>query len=590
MKTTYNGTYTQVDELESLEGILILKQRLKDNAMQDSFVRSNFLSGARFLQSLKDSSLLTIDEVIETSEEVSIVCKNGGFQQLGVYLETQSQLSDAFILELIQKMLRCLDYLHQNSLFHQGLNPNSFVVNKQGEVKLTLFGTLEHRLYHHLPAIGEENPSIQNAMRFYSPERKINYGAINLASENYSFGLIIWYLKCVQLSLANTTDLVLNFPEYSSTGSVWDKVIEACLQEDLKKRPKSAKELLSLLPPIENIEQHLKKKKSINDEPQQPQKKVLISLFNYNSFHHQIKVDGKGLESFSNWTEDRKLVIQVCEGNEIQIFSLENGFLIHSAKCINEYQFYLPVLNDKKNVTTQIPINTYRKTIGKVGIVIIILILGVFFYQSGNYTKYNDTHSGNIMEIPDGFILSDTLFTSVLTKEGYQLKSGERWRYNKGEWEKCELVKSQCEWKKIQDESFKKYLDDFFFMKINTNGYGFSQKEVEDFIRKYYTNVEDEQNLDKLNNYYEPQITRYYNVYNTNLQFVKTTMIQSFNSFKLTHDIDYKSIKFKFYPDSSEIVFNMVFKRINKFDGSLKNMDVTAHLTLSKNLKISSIY
>ena len=75
MKTTYNGTYTQVDELESLEGVLILKQRLKDNAMQDSFVRSNFLSGARFLQTLKDSSILTIEEVIDTSEEVSILCK-----------------------------------------------------------------------------------------------------------------------------------------------------------------------------------------------------------------------------------------------------------------------------------------------------------------------------------------------------------------------------------------------------------------------------------------------------------------------------------------------------------------------------------
>ena len=238
MKTTYNGTYTQVDELQNPEGKFMLRQKLKENVLKDSFVRANFLSGARFLQNLKDPSILTIVEGIDTSEEVSIVCKNGGFHQLGVYLETRSQLSDAFIVELIQKMLRCLDYLHQNSLFHQGLNPNSFVVNKQGEVKLTLFGTLEHRLYHHLPAIGEENPSIQNAMRFYSPERKVNYGAINLASENYSFGLIIWYLKCVQLKLTNTTDLVLNFPEYSSTGSVWDKVIEACLHEDPKKRPK----------------------------------------------------------------------------------------------------------------------------------------------------------------------------------------------------------------------------------------------------------------------------------------------------------------------------------------------------------------
>jgi serine/threonine protein kinase len=251
MKTTYNGTYTQVDELQSSEGFLILKQRLKDDVLKDSFVRANFLSGVHFLKTLKDSNLLTIDDVIESNEEVSVVCKNLGFHQLGVFLEDTSQLKDSYLVELISKMLNCLDSLHKNSIYHQGLNPNSFVVDAKGNVKLTLFGTLEHRLYHHLPAIGNENPSIQNAIRFYSPERKENYGVVNQSSEYYSFGLIIWYLKCVQLNLANTTDLVLNFPDYSSTGSVWDEVIEACLQDDPKKRPKSAKEIIGFLPVVE---------------------------------------------------------------------------------------------------------------------------------------------------------------------------------------------------------------------------------------------------------------------------------------------------------------------------------------------------
>ncbi len=385
MKTTYNGTYTQVDELESVEGVLILKQRLKDNAMQDSFVRSNFLSGARFLQSLKDSSLLTIEEVIEKSEEVSIVCKNDGFQQLGVYLETQSQLSDAFILELIQKMLRCLDYLHQNSLFHQGLNPNSFVVNKQGDVKLTLFGTLEHRLYHHLPAIGNENPSIQNAMRFYSPERKVNYGAINLASENYSFGLIIWYLKCVQLKLANTTDLVLNFPEYSSTGSVWDKVIEACLQEDPKKRPKTTTEFLSLLPLIENNEEHLKKKTTIINEPQQTQKKVLISFFNFNSFHHEIKVEGNSFENYKHQILGRKLTIEVLEGVDLQVFMKKEGAFLISFNSSKRWQYTLPgKFEDVKQ-----PLN---KKESSYGIIIIIVSLILFFLSILIFTI---TRNGN---------------------------------------------------------------------------------------------------------------------------------------------------------------------------------------------------
>jgi serine/threonine protein kinase len=593
MKTTYNGTYTQVDELESTEGFLILKQRLKDDVLKDSFVRANFLSGAHFLKTLKDSNLLTIDEVIESNDEVCVVCKNSGFQQLGVFLEDSSQLKDSYLVELISKMLNCLDSLHKNSIYHQGLNPNSFVVDPKGNVKLTLFGTLEHRLYHHLPAIGNENPSIQNAIRFYSPERIENYGVVNQSSEYYSFGLIIWYLLCVQRNLSSHKDLVLAFPDFSFTGSIWDKVLEACLNHDPKKRPKSSMELFSLLPIIENYKQKSKNTHSIIDESQQAQKIIQICLHNYSSFHHEIILDGKGLENFSNWVEDRKLTIQVNEAKDLEVFSKKNGSLVYSKKCINDDQIYLPEsveLNKEEIVNSPITSQRKSKNLRNFIVFAVIFLFCIVFYQSANRTRYIDTHSGQIMNIPDGFIISDTLFTSVLTKEGYQLKSGERWRYNNGEWEKCELVKSKCEWENIQDESFKKYLDDFFFKKVNQNGYKFTNKEIEDFIRNYYTNVEDEQNLDKLNNYYEPQITRYYNVYNTNLQFVKTTMIQSFNSFKLTHDIDYKSIKFKFYPDSSEIVFNMVFKRINKFDGSLKNMDVTAHLTLSKNLKISSIY
>jgi hypothetical protein len=441
-----------------------------------------------------------------------------------------------------------------------------------------------------LPAIGDENPSIQNAMCFYSPERKVNYGAINLASENYSFGLIIWYLKCVQLKLANTTDLVLNFPGYSSTGSVWDNVIEACLQEDPKKRPKSAKELLSLLPPIENIEQHLKKKTTIINEPQQPQKKVLISLFNYNTFQHQIKVDGKGLEWFSNWTEDRKLVIQVCEGNEIQIFSLENSFLIHSAKCINDYEFYLPELNDQKNVINQIPINTNKKTIENIAIVIVIVILGVIFYRSGNHTKYNDTHSGNLMEIPDGFILSDTLFSSVLTKEGYQLKTGERWRYNNGEWEKCELVKSQCEWKKIQDESFKKYLDDFFFRRVNQNGYKFNDKEIKLFIFNYYRFLDKGDRINELQNFFEPILIRYYESKYASYRYVYNEIASVLNQNTVNHDINKNSIFIDFFPDSAVVRFKLIYNKTSKFDASYKSAPVSVSLVLSKNLKISSIY
>jgi serine/threonine protein kinase len=365
MKTTYNGTYTQVDELESTEGLLILKQRLKDDVLKDSLVRANFLSGAHFLKTLKDSNLLTIDEVIETNEEVSVVCKNSGFQQLGVFLEDSSQLKDSYLVELISKMLNCLDSLHKNSIYHQGLNPNSFVVDPKGNVKLTLFGTLEHRLYHHLPAIGNENPSIQNAIRFYSPERNENYGVVNQSSEYYSFGLIIWYLLCVQRNLSSHRDLVLSFPDFSFTGSIWDKALEACLNEDPKKRPKSAKEILGLLPIIDT------KSSVSNPIKEKTPKKVNIIFFNYNSFHHEIKVDGNSIENYKCQILGRKLTIEVEEGVELQVFMKKDGSFLTSFTSSKRWQYTLPGNFDE----VKQPLNKKESSYSVITIIVAIILI-----------------------------------------------------------------------------------------------------------------------------------------------------------------------------------------------------------------------
>jgi serine/threonine protein kinase len=537
MKTTYNGTYTQVDELESVEGVLILKQRLKDNAMQDSFVRSNFLSGARFLQSLKDSSLLTIEEVIEKSEEVSIVCKNDGFQQLGVYLETQSQLSDAFIVELIQKMLRCLDYLHQNSLFHQGLNPNSFVVNKQGEVKLTLFGTLEHRLYHHLPAIGDENSSIQNAICFYSPERKVNYGAINLASENYSFGLIIWYLKCVQLKLTNTTDLVLNFPEYSSTGSVWDEVIEACLQDDPKKRPKSAKEIIGLLPAVEKEKIVLNTQK---EETPIQSKKVTIRFSNYNSAHHDIKVDGIAIESLNYKINNHELTIEVDEGVKFQVFMKKDGSFLTLFNSSSLFHYTLPVIIDDFN-TQSIQVKKPKKNSLFIGLgILVILVVAILIKQCNGRTIVVKNSSENA--------------TNVNLKESDSIIP------------------------EIQDS----------IENSEPNDFPYSNIQIKDFLRSYY-NMLNNQDIESFESYLEPVVEKYFLVSNGRSVDLKKNYADWLSKNSSTAMLQEDLIRITRNSEFAQVKVPLYFKSINLSNGKISEYEIIHEITLSKNLKIKKL-
>jgi serine/threonine protein kinase len=307
---------------------------------------------------------------------------------LGLFLEDSSQLKDSYLVELISKMLNCLDSLHKNSIYHQGLNPNSFVVDPKGNVKLTLFGTLEHRLYHHFPAIGNENPSIQNAIRFYSPERKENYGVVNQSSEYYSFGLIIWYLLCVQRNLSSHRDLVLSFPDFSFTGSIWDNVLEACLNEDRKKRPKSVKEILALLPKVDEGNTVLKPKKE--EIPASP-KKVTISFFNYNSFHHEIKVDGNSIENYNYQISGRKLTIEVEEGVEFQVFMKKDGSFLTSFTSSKRWQYTLPGNFDEGRTYIPEPTKTDSKSNSILYIVIAVLLLVVFILLFRQCRKESNT-------------------------------------------------------------------------------------------------------------------------------------------------------------------------------------------------------
>jgi serine/threonine protein kinase len=544
MKTTYNGTYTQVDELESSEGLVILKQRLKDVVLKDSLVRANFLAGAHFLKTLKDPSLLAINQVIETKDEVGIVCKNEGFQQLGVFLEDSGQLKDSYLVELITKMLKCLDSLHNNSIFHQGLNPNSFVVDAKGNVKLTLFGTLEHRLYHHLPAIGNENPSIQNAIRFYSPERKENYGIVNQSSEYYSFGMIIWYLLCVQRNLSSHEDLVLNFPDYTFTGSIWDKVLEACLNEDRKKRPKSSKEILGLLPIIDA------KSSVSNPIKEKTPKKVNIIFFNYNSFHHEIKVNGNSLENYKYQITGRKLTIEVEEGIEFKVFMKKDGTFLTSFNSSQRWQYTLPGNFDEVKPNQNKPNQSLSNSVLYFVIAILLLVvLILLFRQCGN--NYNSTINA-----------SDDAKGNDLTSENAT---------NKG-------VSKIDSLKKIDPVRTDPELP-----------FPYSKSEIVDLISNYYSMIN---RGDAINfeTYFEPVIDQFFRVSNMSRIAAKKNyeeiMLKNFSS-NITYNLNDITVS-----TVSESAFVSVPAKImiTKYsDNTVKNFDIIHYFKISKNLKIKSL-
>ena len=442
MKITYNGTYTQVEEYQNSEGTLILKQRLKESALNNSTLRSIFLSGARFLQTLKDPNLLIIDQVIETNDEVSITCINPGFQQLSIYLSSISNSTENQFSSLIIKMIDALNSLNKKSLFHQGLNPNSFVVDALGDVKLTFFGTIEHRMYHQIPFIGSDNSSIQNAVIFYSPERKINYGAINQASEYYSLGLIIWYVLCIKQNTLLNSDSFLDLPPYVNTGSIWDSLIEVCLNEEPKKRPKSFIALSELLPKLV-VEKKLSPKKNIVLPPKpaaSPSKIVHVKLYNYNYFNADILIDGVELANIKHRMEGRTLILEASNTSEVQIYNKETKLLIKSFNCSNRLEFSLPGVFDEIKKSRSPSSNIFLLLIFG-SVVLLLLVLGYNTYSNKDTNAEDpsdiETVDGPSFEMipPEGYDIIHPRYNDLLRNVGYMV-DGEKWRFKDGEWEK----------------------------------------------------------------------------------------------------------------------------------------------------------
>jgi hypothetical protein len=261
-------------------------------------------------------------------------------------------------------------------------------------------------MYHQIPFIGSDNSSIQNAVIFYSPERKINYGAINQASEYYSLGLIIWYVLCIKQNTLLNSDSFLDLPPYVNTGSIWDSLIEVCLNEEPKKRPKSFIALSELLPKLV-VEKKSAPRKNIVLPPKPADlssKIVNVKLYNYNYFNADILIDGVELANIKHRMEGRTLILEASNTSEIQIYNKETKLLIKSFNCSHRLEFSLPGVFDEITKSPSPP--------AKIFLLLIFGIVALLLLVWGHNTYFNKDNNSNGTSNID--VLEDELPTAII--------------------------------------------------------------------------------------------------------------------------------------------------------------------------------
>ena len=197
---------------------------------------------------------------------------------------------------------------------------------------------------------------------------------------------------------------------------------------------------------------------------------------------------------------------------------------------------------------------------------------------------------------PTKFVLSfpsivDTAFYPVLTKDGFVISENNmRWRYHNGTWEQCETKKSICIWKKVEDVEYIAYLDKYFFKKINTNGYKHTEKAVKDFIIGYYRFLDKANELNKLGDFFEPILSRYYGAKNIYSRSAVLEISNVLNSHSVKHELNPNTFNISYSPTSATVQFKLLYSKKNKNNGQTSTVSVNSCIVISNNLKILSIY
>jgi hypothetical protein len=337
--------------------------------------------------------------------------------------------------------------------------------------------------------------------------------------------------------LANTIDFELSFPEYSSTGSVWDEVIEACLQDDPKKRPKSAKEIIGLLPVVEKEKIILN---TIKEQTPIQSKNVTIRFSNYNSVHHDIKVDGIAIDSLNYKINNRELTIEVDEGVEFQVFMKKDGSFLTSFNSSSLFQYTLPDNNDDFN-TQSIEVKKPKKNSLFIGLgILVILVVAILIKQFNGRTIEVNNSSENATNV-------NVIVPVAIIPE-------------------------------IQDTTENSGHKDFPHSDI----------EIKDFIRRYY-NMLNNHDIESFESYLEPVLERYILVSNLRSVELKKNYADWLSKYSSTAVIQEDLILITRSSEFAQVKVPLFFKSIKLSDGTISEYEIIHEITLSKNLKIKKL-
>jgi len=168
-----------------------------------------FWREAQTAANLKHPNIVAIYEVAEVEDRHCLAMEFLPGRTLAQILHEEEALPPRRVAEITQQLASALDYAHARGFVHRDIKPSNVIVDDQGHVTLTDFGTVK-------PAEGAKltAPWMSIGTPEYMSPEQISGLVVKPASDIYSLGIVCYEMLSGQVPFSGSTPHVLHAHVY----------------------------------------------------------------------------------------------------------------------------------------------------------------------------------------------------------------------------------------------------------------------------------------------------------------------------------------------------------------------------------------
>lgn len=168
-----------------------------------------FWREAQTAANLKHPNIVSIYEVAEIEDRYCLALEFLPGRTLAQLLREEGALPPRRVAEITQQLASALDYAHAQGFVHRDIKPGNVIVDDEGHVTLTDFGTVRPARGARLTA-----PWMSIGTPEYMSPEQVGGLVIKPASDIYSLGIVCYEMLSGQVPFSGTTPHVLHAHVY----------------------------------------------------------------------------------------------------------------------------------------------------------------------------------------------------------------------------------------------------------------------------------------------------------------------------------------------------------------------------------------